>query len=74
MKKTIPKNKEAFADMLMREYGYDEKISKEVSVIVAGHGAFNPILHDPDALQAVELLREHGYSAEDICVALRAIS
>lgn len=40
MKKYIPKNKAEFTDMLMREYGYSQRLSQDLSAIAAGHGAF----------------------------------
>ena len=36
-----PKTKEAFAKMLMDEYGYDEKLARLCAADVAGYGAFD---------------------------------
>lgn len=40
MPKLKPRTKKEFADMMMRDYGYDEKLARDAAAIVAGHGAF----------------------------------
>lgn len=67
-----PKTKEAFATMLHKSYGYSVKLSLELANIVAGHGAFNPILHDEDAMDALYTLKSMGYSAEEVTQAMEA--
>jgi hypothetical protein len=74
MKKDMPKTKAQFAVMLMRDYGHSEKLANDCAAIVDGYGAFNPILHDPDATEAMLLLIRKGYSAEDICKGLESLS
>ena len=39
-RKLMPRTKKEFADMMMRDYGYSEKLAKDAAAIVAGHGAF----------------------------------
>lgn len=74
MKQGLPKTKKEFAEMLMRDFGHDENLAVQCASIVSGYGAFNPILHDPEAMEALRILMEHGYSSEDISKALEAIS
>lgn len=73
-KPEIPKTKAEFAEMLMRDFGHDEKLAKDCATIVAGYGAFNPILHDPKAMEAINTLIDLGYSSENVRAALEAIS
>ncbi len=71
---TKPKTREEFAAMLREAYGYGHDLSLELANIVAGHGAFNPVLHDEDAMGALSTLKGLGYSAEQVCAALEAIN
>lgn len=63
--KLKPRTKKEFSDMLMRDYGYSEKLAKDAAAIVAGHGAFPEEKKTPMERLMVAAQEICNYSHED---------
>ena len=59
MKKERPKTKAEFAAMLMRDYGYSERLSNECAAIVAGHGGFPKVKQ-----RCIQKIHRYNYHKE----------